>query len=72
MGKLKEINGYVKLTLDELQRIRADLVRMDKGSLEWEFLQLTEAFESWTRRNPITLTENIVQKSFNANQFKVK
>ena len=29
MGKLKEINGYVRLTLDKLQGIRADLVRTD-------------------------------------------
>ena len=29
MGIYKEINGYVKLTLDKLQRIRADLVWTD-------------------------------------------
>ena len=29
MGKLKEINGYVRLTLDKLHGIRADLVRTD-------------------------------------------
>ena len=29
MGKLKEINCYVRLTLDKLQGIRADLVRTD-------------------------------------------
>ena len=33
MGKLKEISGYVKLTLDKLQGIRADLVRMNN---EWQ------------------------------------
>ena len=26
MGKIKEMNGYVKVTLDKLQGIRADLV----------------------------------------------
>ncbi|XP_057302720.1 uncharacterized protein LOC130636888 [Hydractinia symbiolongicarpus] len=29
MGKLKEINGYVRLTLDKLPSIRADLVKLD-------------------------------------------
>ena len=29
MRKLKEINGYVRLTLDKLQEIREDLVRID-------------------------------------------
>ena len=29
MGKLKEINGYVRLALDKLKGIRTDLVRTD-------------------------------------------
>lgn len=29
MGKIKEINGYVRVTLDKLPSIRADLVRLD-------------------------------------------
>ena len=29
LGKLKEINGYVRSTLDKLPGIRADLVRLD-------------------------------------------
>ena len=45
---------------------------MDKGSQEWEFSQLEEVLESWTPRNPITLIENKIQKSFKANQFKVE
>ena len=45
MGKLKEINGYVRLTLDKLQGIKAnlvkqgikaDLVRIDNELQEWE------------------------------------
>ena len=58
MGKLQEINGYIRLTLVKLQVIRADLVRMDNGWQEWKFSQSVEALESWTRRNPITLREN--------------
>ena len=29
MGKLREMNGYVRMTLDKLIGIRADLVRTD-------------------------------------------
>ncbi len=35
MGKLIEVNGYVRLTLDKLPGIRADLVRMDNDWQEW-------------------------------------
>ena len=48
MGKLKEINDYVRLTLDKLQGIRADLVRTDDE--DWKFLKLavdkTQSFQS--------------------------
>ena len=48
MGKLKEINDYVRLTLDKLQGIRADLVRTDDE--DWKFLKLavdkTRSFQS--------------------------
>jgi len=40
MGKLREINGYVRLTIDKLQGIRADLVRTDDSWKEWKFPQL--------------------------------
>ena len=46
MGKLKEINGYVRLTLDKLQGIRADLARTDDVWQEWKFPQLVEVLES--------------------------
>ena len=52
MGKIKEINGYVRLTLDKLQGIRADLVRTDDDWQDWKFPQLVEALEKWTSRNP--------------------
>ena len=43
MNKLKEINGYVRLTLDKLPGIRADLVRIDEDWQEWTFPQLVDA-----------------------------
>ena len=41
MNKLKDINGYVKITLDKLPGIRADLVRLDD-----------EVLRKWTEHNP--------------------
>ena len=53
MGKLKTINGYVRLLIDRLPGIRSDLVRDDDQWHAWEFPQLVEAIRRWTERNPI-------------------
>ena len=50
--KLKEIKGYVRLTLDKFPGIRTDLVRIDKDWQEWTFPQLVDALRKWTTRNP--------------------
>ena len=52
MNKLKKMNGYVRLTLDKLPGIRADLVRIDEDWQEWTFPQLVDALRKWTTRNP--------------------
>ena len=52
MNKLKDINGYVKITLDKLPGIRADLVRLDDDWQDWGFTQLVEALRKWTKRDP--------------------
>ena len=52
MSKLKEINEYVRLTLDKLPGIRADLFRIDEDWQEWTFPQLVDALLKWTSRNP--------------------
>ena len=43
MGKLKEINGYVRLILDKLQGIKASLLMTDDDWQDWKFPQLVEA-----------------------------
>ena len=53
MGKLKEINRYVRFTLDRLCGIRANLVRTDDKLQNWGFNELIEAICKWTERNPI-------------------
>ena len=53
MGKIKEINGYVRVTLDKLLGIRADLVRLDDHWHDWAFQQMLEALRKWCDRNPL-------------------
>ena len=47
MGRKKDIRGNVRLTLDKLPGIRADLVRLDDNWQEWRFLQLVGALRNW-------------------------
>ena len=59
MGKEKNIKGYLRLTLDKLLGIRADLVRLEYDNWqEWRFLQLVEALRKWCERNPVSLDGN--------------
>lgn len=53
MGKIKEINGYVRVTLDKLPGIRADLVRLDEDWQDWDFPRMIEALRKWCDRNPV-------------------
>ena len=75
MGKLREINGYVRMTIDRLPGIRSDLVRNDEDWQMWKFPQLVEELRKWTERNPIPIEQkrdsNIVNRrdrSFHARQ----
>ena len=51
MNKLRDINGYIKITLDKLPGIHANLVTLDDWQ-DWGFTQLVEALRKWTERNP--------------------
>ena len=53
LGKLQEVNGYVRLTLNKLSGIRGDLVRTELEWKNWTFTDLVKALFSWTERNPI-------------------
>ena len=57
MGKLQEVNGYVRMTIDKLPGI-GDLVRTDDSWREWNFPQLVEELRKWTERNPIQTKSN--------------
>ena len=53
LGKLTEISGYVRISVDKLQGIRGDLVRTDDNWREWGFPKFVEALRKWTERNAI-------------------
>ena len=53
MGKVKEIGGFVRATLDKLPDIRADLVRLDDNWQEWGFPELIESLRKWCDHDPI-------------------
>ena len=57
MGKLNEINGSVRNTLNKLAVIRADLVRTDDEWQEWDISRFVETLRKWTERNPIDLSK---------------
>ena len=57
ISKLKEINGYVRMTLDKLPTIRADLVQADDYWQEWDSWQFIETLRKWINRNPIPLED---------------
>ena len=46
IGKIKGMNGYVRVTLDKPQGIVADLVRNDDNWQRWKSQQLVEALRS--------------------------
>ena len=53
LKSLREVNGMVSLTLENLPTIRGDLVRNDPDWETWDFVKFTEALRQWTRRNPM-------------------
>ena len=57
LGKLNEINGSVRNTLNKLAVIRADLVRTNDEWQEWDISRFVETLRKWTERNPIDLSK---------------
>ena len=55
LGKLKEVNGYVRMSIEKLPGIRGDLVRTDENWQEWDFPKFVYALQGWTERNPLTI-----------------
>jgi hypothetical protein len=69
LGKLKEVNGYVRMCLDKLEGIRGDLVRTDDDWRQWDFIKLVEALRKWTERNPVKTHDKSSDKSDRQSNF---
>ena len=67
MGKLGEVNGFSRATLDKLEGIKSDLVRTDESWQNWGFPQLVDALRRWTERNPIPLDDRGAGPNFAEN-----
>ena len=53
LGKLGDVAGNVRLTLDKLEGIRGDLIRTEENWNQWTFKELVEALRLWVERNPL-------------------
>ena len=63
LGKLREISGYVQMTIDKLVGIRGDLVRTNDDWQEWDFPQLVLALRKWTTLPAHTTLFPVVYRS---------
>ena len=57
LGKLGNVAGNVRMTLDKLEGIRSDITRMDPEWKNWGFQELLEALRGWIDRNPLQIGE---------------
>ena len=57
IGKIREMNGCVRVTLDKLLCIRGDLVRNDDNWQGWKFQLFVEALEKLTVTNLLPLSD---------------
>ena len=48
LGRLQDVNGYVRMSLDKLEAIRGDLVRTDDDWQDWDFPKFVTALRKWT------------------------
>ena len=55
LGRLQDVNGYVRMSLDKLEAIRGDLVRTDDDWQDWDFPKFVTALRKWTERNPVSV-----------------
>ena len=55
LGRLQDVNGYVRMSLDKLEAIRGDLVQTDDDWQDWDFPKFLTALRKWTERNPVSV-----------------
>ena len=57
LKKLSTVEGLVRMTLDKLESIKSDLIRIEDEWGSWDFPKLVESLREWTFRNPIKSVE---------------
>ena len=57
LGKLNQVSGNVRMVIDKLDGIRADLTRTDTCWKEWTFHDLLEAIRQWVDRNSLHIND---------------
>ena len=60
-GRLADVKGNVRCTLDKLKGIKANLVRGNEGWKDWGFKHLLTELQKWTQINPVE--ETVTKKS---------
>ena len=61
LGRLADVKGNVRSTLDKLKGVKADLVRGNDGWKNWGFKDLLTELKKWTDINPVE--ESVAEKS---------
>ena len=72
LGKLKEVTGYIRMTIDKLEGICNDLVRTDDDWREWQLPEVIEALRKWTMRNSLKLDDIHLEKHSRSSNFQTR
>ena len=67
LGRLTDVKGNVRSTLDKLKGIKADLVRGNETWRDWDFKDLLRELKKWTDINPVE--ENAAKRSQSTEEF---
>ena len=73
LGRLADVKGNVRCTLDKLKGIKADLVRGNEGWKDWGFKYLLTELQKWNQINPVeeTAAEKSEKDPSGKRNFKV-
>lgn len=72
LGKLADVKGNVRATLDKLKGMKADLVRGDENWRDWGYEELLRELKKWREINPIDEKPESNSKYTNQNKQRSK
>lgn len=59
MGRLKDINEYVRMIPGKIPQLRLFLVMLDSECKDWQFADLVNALKLWGEKNPSIFKQNL-------------